>query len=257
MFPRTPKRTGRSAGSTARSARPTGRTTLKTASQKSSSAYAAGPRAKRQKRSGATAWAASSSQNTISSSRTSARKDKAGFPHTFCLPPRLMTYDNPEDPPEKSGPVTGPVVPLLPWPLKNRGNKSQKRGNSPGTIRSFPAGINEAIYSNVTAGDRAHKRVAGRGRTGTPCSAPLSEVCFRRVPTGIPGRQVSDNPGRTARKKPQRQQYFYGRHSPTVEWIRGLAWIMFRARIPGIIRQKAGIIRTFHPFLRRKKSGNK
>ena len=95
-----------------------------------------------------------------------------------------MTYDNPEDPPEKSGPVTGPVVPLLPWPLKNRGNESQKRGNSPGTIRSFPAGINEAIYSNVTAGDWAHKRAAGRGRAGTPCSAPLFEVFFSKGAEG-------------------------------------------------------------------------
>jgi len=72
---------------------------------------------------------------------------------TACRTPHRKThfplvYDS-----VKSGPVKDPVVRLLPHPLFWRGNNSEKRGNSPGTMRGLPAGINEAVCSNVTVAE--------------------------------------------------------------------------------------------------------
>ena len=79
---------------------------------------------------------------------------------------------------EISGSVKGPVVRLLPLPHFLGGNNSGKHGNSPGTMRGFPAGINEAVYSNVTMaeagwglrwrGGRNRGRVIFRIRAGCP-----------------------------------------------------------------------------------------
>lgn len=69
---------------------------------------------------------------------------------------------------ENPGHYRGRLYLFCLWPIKERGNVSQKRGNSPGTIRGSPAGINEAVYSNVPAAERARGCVSGRcqGRPG-------------------------------------------------------------------------------------------
>jgi hypothetical protein len=51
----------------------------------------------------------------------------------------------------------------LPHPQNKSGNNSRKRGNSSGTIRHFPAGIDEVRCSNVTTAFGWWSSVSGKG----------------------------------------------------------------------------------------------
>jgi len=73
---------------------------------------------------------------------------------------------SPLPPVEKSGPVSCPVVRVLPLPLFCRGNNSEKHGNYPGTDQGFTTGIIEVINSSVLLA--SGRRIRAPAKPGGP-----------------------------------------------------------------------------------------
>ncbi len=89
----------------------------------------------------------------------------------------------PPESPGKRSPYKARLYLFYLTPLFGRGNNSKKHGNSPGTIRHSPAGINEVICSNDTRVGSGSERAPGGG--GDQGGDPENRGSLRSPPTPV------------------------------------------------------------------------
>ena len=75
-------------------------------------------------------------------------------PHFFLNRRPVLRITPSRDSPGKIRPYRAPLYLFYPKSLADRGNTPENHGNSPGTIRSCPAGTDEVVFGNVKRPDR-------------------------------------------------------------------------------------------------------